>query len=70
MQQNKSMCSTDGQSVYAHFVHLIQFADEVLHVSFGGGGRSEYRCISGIDVGEIGTAVARVAKRIYNVVVL
>jgi hypothetical protein len=66
----RSMCFVEDQAVYAHFMDLIEVVDEVLHVNFEGGGRSEHRCISGINVGETGTAIARVAKRIYTVDVL
>jgi hypothetical protein len=56
--------------VYAHFMDLIEVADEVFHVNLGDAGRSECRCISGIDVKEGNTTVAWGAKRICIVDVL
>jgi hypothetical protein len=63
------MCLVEIQARYAHFVHLMDVVDEAFRVNLGGGMRSEYRCVSGIDVGEIGV-VDWIAKRVYVVDVL
>jgi hypothetical protein len=63
------MCLVKIQVGYAYFIYLIEIVDEIFHVNLGDRMRSAYRCVSGIDVGEIGV-VDWAAKRVHIVDVL